>query len=263
MDDIKQRTQAQFGATAANYVSSGTFSKGEDLRRLLEIVQSQSDWRVLDIATGGGHTAGLFAPYVQQVIATDLTEPMLIAARTHLQNTLGDNGGKLDYARTDAEHLPFPNDSFDLVTCRLAAHHFPNVPGFMAECARVVRPGGMVAIVDMLSPSDEKVAKYINAIDVLRDPSHVWAYSLAEWKRFFAGAGLKMEHSEVGDNPQNLADWARRMDCDGPTTMRLRVMLTQAPDSVQAWWKIRLPIAGSGEEIQFFIQQAVMVGRKD
>ncbi len=262
MDDIKQRTQAQFGATAANYVSSGTFSKGEDLRRLLDLIRPQSDWRVLDIATGGGHTAGLFAPHVQQVIATDLTALMLVAARAHLQNTLGEEGGKLDYARTDAERLPFPNDTFDLVTCRLAAHHFPNVPGFMAECARVVRQGGIVAIVDILSPSDEKVAKYINAIDVLRDPSHVWAYSLAEWKRFFAGAGLKMEHSEVGDNPQNLADWARRMGCDGPTTMRLRVMLTQAPDAVQKWWKIRLPIVGSGAEIQFFIQQAVMVGRK-
>ncbi|MBI5930319.1 MAG: methyltransferase domain-containing protein [Chloroflexi bacterium] len=262
MDDKKQRTQVQFGATAANYVSSGTFSKGEDLRRLLEIIQPQPDWRVLDIATGGGHTAGLFAPHTQQVIATDLTGPMLMAARTHLQNSLGENGGKVDYARTDAEHLPFLNDTFDLVTCRLAAHHFPNVAGFMAECARVVRPGGLVAIVDMLSPSDEKVAKYINALDVLRDPSHVWAYSLNEWKRFFQGAGLKLEHAEVGDNPQNLADWARRMGCDGPTTMRLRVMLTQAPDAVQTWWKIRLPVAGSGEEIQFFIQQAVMVARK-
>lgn len=262
MDDKKQRTQAQFGPTAANYVNSDRFAKGDDLRRLLEITQPQPHWRVLDIATGGGHTAGLFVPYVRQVIATDLTGPMLVAARAHLQKTRGEDADKLAYARTDAECLPFPDGTFDLVTCRLAAHHFPNVTEFMAECARVVRPGGLVAILDMISPSDEKVAKYINAIDVLRDPSHVWAYSIAEWQAFFSGATLSLEATEASDHPQTLADWARRMGCDGPTTMRLRVMLTQAPDAVQAWWKIRLPVAGSGEEIQFFIQQAVMVARK-
>jgi SAM-dependent methyltransferase len=262
MGTIKQRTQTQFGATAANYVTSGTFAKGGDLRQLLEMTNPQPAWQVLDIATGGGHTAGLFAPHVQQVVATDLTGPMLSAAHAHLQNSLGENAAKVAYTRCDAEHLPFPDNSFDLVTCRFAAHHFPNVAGFMAECARVVRPGGQVAIIDMISPSNEKVAKYINAIDVLRDPSHVWAYSLAEWKGFFRGAGLNLEGQQVSDNPQNLADWARRMGCDGPTTMRLRVMLTQAPKPVQDWWKIQLPIAGSGAEIQFFIQQAVMVGRK-
>lgn len=262
MNDIKQKTQTQFGATAANYVSSGTFAKGDDLRQLIEIVQPQADWSVLDIATGGGHTAGLFAAHVQKVVATDLTGPMLMAARTHLQNSLGENATKVAYTRCDAEHLPFPANSFDLVTCRFAAHHFPNVTGFMAECVRVVRPNGQVAIVDMISPSNEKVAKYINAIDVLRDPSHVWAYSLREWAGFFRGAGLNLNAQQVSDNPQNLADWARRMGCDGPTTMRLRVMLTQAPKPVQEWWKIQLPVVGSGGEIQFFIQQAVMVGQK-
>lgn len=93
---------------------------------------------MLDVATGAGHTALLFAPYVAQVVAGDVTFSML---RTTAELAAARGIGNVVPAGADAQALPFAADSFDLVTCRLGAHHFPQVAAFVAEAARVLRPG--------------------------------------------------------------------------------------------------------------------------
>src|SRR5262245_8276403 len=76
-DDQKAKVQSQFGASADAYATSAIHAKGETLQILLNLVKPQPDWQALDVATGAGHTALLFAPYVARVMATDLTEAML------------------------------------------------------------------------------------------------------------------------------------------------------------------------------------------
>ncbi|MGB1287824.1 MAG: class I SAM-dependent methyltransferase, partial [Aggregatilineales bacterium] len=122
--DIKSLNQRRYGQFAEGYVSSQTHAKGADLDRLVELTDPQSGWCVLDVATGGGHTALKFAPHVQQVIATDLTPRMLMAAR---QNILAKETKNVLFSAADAENIPFPDNSFDLVTCRIALHHFPDM----------------------------------------------------------------------------------------------------------------------------------------
>jgi SAM-dependent methyltransferase len=257
--DAKSLTQQQFGAHAAGYVTSATHSSGYSLDRLVEFVQPADDQRALDIATGGGHTALALARGGTWTAAGDLTFPMLFAARQHIESALADQSpaGVVRYAQLDAEHLPFPDNAFNVVTCRIAPHHFPQVAAFVRECARVCAPGGVVAVVDQLSPGDPKASRYVNAFERLRDPSHGWAYNEAEWKGFFSGAGLTIQHFEAFDTHHDLTPWAERMGNDAATITRLRAMLRQAPDGVAAWMKPTF-----AADARFVIRQFLLVGKK-
>lgn len=255
-DETKNLVQRQFGAHAEGYVSSPTHAAGYSLDRLTELVDPQPGKRILDVATGGGHTALAMARRGAWTVAGDLTLRMLHAAR---QNIAAKEVAGVVYTQLDAEQLPFAPDCLDAVTCRIAPHHFPDVALFVRECARVTKPGGMVGIVDQLSPGDPKTARYVNAFEKLRDPSHVWAYSESEWKGFFTGAGLEILHFEAFDTTHALTPWAERMGNDEQTILRLRAMLVRAPDPVAAWMKPTIP---GTADATFVIQQFLLVGRK-
>ena len=266
-DNAKHLTQRNFGAHAAQYVTSPAHASGYSLDRLVEFVNPAPGARILDIATGGGHTALALAQRGAYVIAADLTMPMLVAARDHIGDHIRDyihdqprDANPTDhvtYTRLDAEHLPYPSDSFDAVTCRIAAHHFPHVAQFVREVMRVLKPDGVAAIVDQLSPGDPKSARYVNAFERLRDPSHVWAYNAVEWKGFARSAGLTVTHFEDFPTRHNLTAWAMRMGCDAVTITRLRAMLVQAPRRAADWLEPDLTPDGNSS---FTIRQFLLVG---
>lgn len=257
MHDAKFLTQQQFGAHAEGYVTSPTHRAGYSLERLIELLAPQPEWRALDLATGGGHTALSLARAGAWTVAGDLTLPMLHAARAHLREQ---GGGDVLFVRLDAEQLPFAPASFDAVTCRIAPHHFPDVAQFVRECARVVRPAGVVGIVDQLSPPDPRTARYVNAFERLRDPSHIWAYNRTEWEGFFRAAGLVIAHYEEFGKEQALVPWAALMGCDAATVTRLRAMLQQAPAPVTEWLQ---PRDVSTPDARFTIRQFLLVGRRE
>ena len=129
--DSKSLSQARYTQFADGYVTSETHASGSDLDRLIAIAQPAPHWHALDIATGGGHTALKFAPYVAHVIASDLTPRMLESARRHIVDDKG--AANVSFREADAEDLPFECDRFDLVTCRIAPHHFPDAQRFLRE----------------------------------------------------------------------------------------------------------------------------------
>ncbi|MBU2532689.1 MAG: methyltransferase domain-containing protein, partial [Alphaproteobacteria bacterium] len=147
----KDLVRELFGANAANYVVSDVHAKGASLARLVEIVDPKPDWQGLDIATGGGHTALVFAPHVARMIASDLTREMLAQVEAQVRDKAI---GNVDTVEADAEALPFDDASFNLVTCRIAPHHFPDIPKFVSEVYRVTKPGGVFALVDNAAPDE-------------------------------------------------------------------------------------------------------------
>ncbi len=148
----KSLVQQQFGAHAAAYATSTVHAKGASLARLVDLVRPEKHWRALDIATGAGHTAAAFAPHIAHVIASDITAEMLAEARK-LATSKG--FANMETATADAQALPFPDAQFDLVTSRIAPHHFPDVGAFVREVHRVLRPGGTFALVDNIAPDAE------------------------------------------------------------------------------------------------------------
>src|SRR5262249_34692933 len=157
--DKRDLVREQFGKHAENFVASEDHAKGESLDRLLALTRPRPDWRVLDIATGGGHTALALAPHVREVIASDLTPPMLDAARAFIASKGVTN---VVFREADAISLPFEAEAFDLVTCRIAPHHFPDVQRFVHEMFRVLKPGGVAVVIDNVVPEDPVAAKFIN-----------------------------------------------------------------------------------------------------
>ncbi len=255
MTEVHDLVKRRFGAHAAGYVTSADHSRGESLDRLLALVDPQPDWRALDVATGGGHTALALAPRVREVVAVDLTPEMLAQAAAFARQRGADN---VTFRETDAQQLPFGEAEFDLATCRIAPHHFPDPARFVRECARVVRPGGLVAVIDNVTPADPLAARHLNAFDKLRDPSHVWTCTPAEWEGFFGAAGLALEHSELFVKTMGFHGWADRMGVSPPVKLQLEVLLRQAPapalESLQ-------PREENGRLV-FNLLELLIVGRK-
>lgn len=235
--DSKSLSRQRYARFADGYVNSETHARGADLDRLLAIAAPQQHWEALDIATGGGHTALKFAPHVREVIASDLTPRMLERAERFIVGERGVNNVRFQQA--DAEDLPFDADQFDLATCRIAPHHFPDAPSFLSECARVLKAGGMLLLQDHLLPEDEEAARYIDAFERRRDPSHNRAYSEREWKALLADAGFTVETVEQYIKRHDFMTWAKRQGNDDDTIAQLIQMLRQAPPIAKDWMSAR------------------------
>lgn len=235
--DAKAQSEARFSERADRYVNSTLHVMGPDIERLITMSGARdggSSWRAIDIATGGGHNALAFAPLVGRITAYDISQKMLHAARGFLTT----NGiANADYCGGDAENLPFADGTFDLVTCRIAPHHFPDAFRFVQECARVLKPGGVFALQDQAIPEEQAAGEFIEAFETLRDPSHHRAFAEYEWRGMMLDADLGVEASELSRRPAKLLQWARMQDCDDATIERLQVMLMQAPPAAVEWWR--------------------------
>jgi SAM-dependent methyltransferase len=203
----KSAVRASFGPSADAYVRSAGHAGGEDLERLLDWGRQRGAARVLDIATGGGHTALGFARFTPTVVATDLTVPMLEAARRFIA---AEGATGVRFLAADAEALPFRDAAFGVVTCRIAAHHFPELLPVLRQVARVLRPGGSFLAQDILGHDDAELAAFILEVERRRDPSHVRAFRQIEWTAFLRAAGLTVMDEAVVSKVRLWEDWTGR-----------------------------------------------------
>lgn len=248
----KSLVQEQFGKTAASYLTSTPHALGKSLERLVALTSPQKSWHGLDVATGGGHVAYAFASHVARMWATDITQEMLDLVRAEAQKR-GLSNIRVAYAK--AEALPFDDESFDLVTCRIAPHHFDSIQEFLAEVRRVLRPQGLFALVDNVVPQGT-VGDYINAFERFRDPSHLRAWTMHEWRAALKKHGFAITHEEQLYKKMEFKSWASRHD----DTMQalLRAMLAQATPEVKA----ALDPQGTGAELTFRLCEGLFINRR-
>jgi len=246
---------SQFGAAADAYAVSQVHAKGESLAVLVEYVKPQTTWAVLDVATGAGHTALALAPHVARVVATDLT-PQMVAKTTELAAARA--LGNLETACADAEQLPFASASFDLVTCRLAFHHFSRPAEAVGEWVRVLKPGGVLGFTDNVSVSDPLAARYYNAYEALRDPSHHWVFPLADLRAMFAAAGLQVSQIHQLSKEFEFHDWADRQRVSPAGKAQLLHMMRHIPPALQPLLSPRW----EGDTLYFSLWEAVITAYK-
>jgi len=248
----KTLVQEQFGKNAAGYLTSTPHALGKSLERLVVLTAPQKSWRALDVATGGGHVAYTFAPHVARVWATDITQEMLDLVKGEAEKR-GLSNIRTTYAK--AEALPFEDASFDLVTCRIAPHHFDSIPHFLDEVHRVLAPGAVFAMVDNVVP-DGSVGDYVNAFERFRDPSHLRAWTMEEWRAALKAHGFAIMHEEQLYKQMEFKSWAARHDA----TMQslLRSMLAQVTPEVKAV----LDPKGDGPELTFRLSEGLFIARR-
>jgi ubiquinone/menaquinone biosynthesis C-methylase UbiE len=267
MMELKSKSLAQerFGAFAATYATSRSHTKGGSLPRLVELVAPQPTWTSLDIATGAGHVALALAPRLAHAVASDLTPQMLEVARGLARDR---NILNMSFADVRAETLPFADATFDLVTCRIAPHHFDDVRKFVTESARVLRPGGLFGLVENVSPDPNMMdgdagalaaaADEYNAFETLRDPSHVRCLTLSEWRDLVAQAGLKERHVELLDKPMVLGPWADQQNVGNTIKRDLKSMLLDGSAAFRAFAR---PRKNNGD-VDFILTEAVIIAVK-
>jgi len=197
---------------AEAYRTSTTHMQGDDLEALVAMCEPEGGVKALDVATGGGHVARRLREQGCEVVTVDPSP------------------GMQPDVLSRAEELPFADGSFDVVVCRIAAHHFADLELAVAEMARV--SGGIVAIEDTLYISEQQ-----EEAEKLRDPSHVRSRSEGEWKELITGAGLEIEQVESFEKVHELRDWLARTGCEGDEAARVTELLAPQLDEDGTAWR--------------------------
>jgi ubiquinone/menaquinone biosynthesis C-methylase UbiE len=233
----KEQVQAQFARTAEAYVSSKSHAQVNEAL-IEEWICPQPDWVALDVATGGGHVARVLSSRVNLVYATDITRPMLAAARKYLIDE--QQLKNVMFVLADAESLPFLDDTFDLVTCRIAAHHFPEPQRFIHEAYRVLKPNGSFLLIDNVAPDNPEAAEFLNTFEKMRDPSHVRCLSPIEWSHLMTNAGFTIVNAQVHRKKIQFQPWLTRMVSDTAQANAVESFIRKGPKESLEYFNVAI-----------------------
>jgi ubiquinone/menaquinone biosynthesis C-methylase UbiE len=229
-DERIDATRAQWQPLADAYLASPTHASGADLDTILAFANPAQDEVALDLGCGVGHTLRRIAARVRLAVGADATSGMLDGARTLLARAGARN---VTLVVTPAERLPFLDGSFDIVTCRLAAHHFADAGAAFREVRRVLRPGGRFVLSDNYAPDDEMLDRFINTLETVRDPSHVRAHTIGAWRELLEQTGLTVTDETRGRTRIETEPWLARTRTPDAPAREARAMLRDAAKPVR------------------------------
>ncbi len=231
MSTAQQRYVAgHYTSRADDYVTSLNHSTGEDLDQIESALRGCGSARVLDLGCGGGHVSYRAAPHVAQVVACDVTASMLEVVRRTAEER-----GLLNIAvrQGAAEHLPFDDAAFEVVLSRFSAHHWGNLEAGLRELRRVLAPGGRAILTDVIAPADAILDTHLQAFEVLRDPSHVRDYSLAEWVSALSRSGLAVDGITTRKLRMDFPVWIARTRASAEHAGVIRSLQEGSPEVVR------------------------------
>lgn len=248
---IKENTIKQFGKQAEAYSKGFIFQDSVHLSKIVRRSGVKKNHHVLDIATGSGFLALEFAKRAGDIIGIDITHNILIYAQERQKNLGILNTG---FLLSDVEYLPFPEKTFDIVSCRFALHHFPDPQKALLEMKRVCK--GRIVLVDGISSEDNNKSLLHNRIEKIRDPSHVRIYSLSEMKKMFNDIGAVITDVVHWDIPQDFDDWMKRAGTDEKKTNNIRYLMTSS--AVNDGTGLRVKI--EDKNIRFTYDTVILIG---
>jgi SAM-dependent methyltransferase len=206
----------------------------------------------LDLGCGAGHVSFAAAPFAASITAYDLSEQMLAVVYTsaqqrHLANIAVKQGA--------AEQLPFPDATFDVVVTRFSAHHWSDVPAAMQEVHRVLRPDGVAVVIDIVASENPLHDTTLQAVELLRDASHVRDYRASEWAAMFDAANFSFQQVSVWRLKMVFGDWIARMRTPVERVVAIRSLLDSAPEETRSLFSVE-------KDYSFFIDAALFEAKK-
>lgn len=241
----------QYTARARDYVTSVVHGTGADLDQIEAELRGHAAARVLDLGCGGGHVSYKAAPLVAEVVACDVTQSMLdVVATTAAERGLGN----IVVRRAAAEKLPFEDGYFDMVLCRFTTHHWQNMDAGLREARRILKPAGRAVFIDVVAPADRTLDTHLQAVELLRDVSHVRNYSTAEWVSALSRSGFAIEGITTRTLRMDFPVWTARTRTKAAHVEAIRSLQMTAPAIVKQHFAI-------GEDGGFDLEAATMVVR--
>jgi ubiquinone/menaquinone biosynthesis C-methylase UbiE len=215
------------------------------------VIGSRPDAVALDMGCGGGHVAFRMAGLVKKVVAYDLSAAMLetVAAEAHkrgLDNIVTKRGA--------AEALPCPSAAFDVVATRFSAHHWGAFADGLAQMRRVLKPDGLALFMDVVSPGVPLLDTWLQALELLRDPSHVRNASLDEWRATLASLGFAIEEVATYRLRLEFGAWIERMRTPDVHVAAIRSLQRRVSAEVKDYFAIE-------DDGSFTIDSALIVAR--
>ncbi|WP_224338132.1 class I SAM-dependent methyltransferase [Haloprofundus halobius] len=251
----KSTVREEFTKQATAYAANASLTDPEKVDRLIRATNASSDARVLEVATGPGHIALGFADVCDEVVGIDLTEaPLVIAEETRQKRGVTN----VHFQKGDAEMLPFDDNTFDIVVCRLAFHHFENPSRVLQQMARVCRPNGTVGVADLIVSEYSKRGNYQNRFEQLRDPSHVRALSMSSLIELFTENGLEVHNVETGVLVPEVEQWLSNAQTPDSRADKVREMIKEDANEdlsgARPFWQ--------NGDLHFVQRTAIIIGRR-
>lgn len=231
----EQVVETQFGPRAKAYVESAVHARGPDLEALEVLVAKAAPAHALDLGAGGGHVSYLMARHAGKVTAADLSREMLAAvAATAREKGLTN----IETVATPAEHLPFAEASFDFAASRFSTHHWRDLEAGLRQARRVLKPGAPAVFIDTYAPGVALFDTHLQAVELLRDPSHVRNYSAAEWMAAVERSGLMLRASRTWRLRLDFQSWIARMATPALHAQAIRALQEAAAAETKAHFAI-------------------------
>ncbi|WP_255558837.1 class I SAM-dependent methyltransferase [Horticoccus luteus] len=257
LDPIQAASAAQFDRRSHRYGKGHILEQTADIEGALRHVELPAGARALDVATGGGHTGLLLAVRGYRVTLGDISTNMLTRAAA----LAAERGLKVETREFAAEAMPFGEGEFDLVTCRVAPHHFSDARGFVREVARVLKRGGSFLLIDgSIEDGKPEAEAWLHNVEKWRDPSHHRLWSQRTWETWCAESGLAVKSSELQPMLQPDLEWYFETAATSPEN-RAKVLeaVRTAPEEARAL--LRISEAADGK-ISWWWQRLVLVAQK-
>lgn len=233
--DQHDLAKAQFGPQAEAYVASGVHALGEDLERLRRLAETLRPARALDLGTGGGHVAYALAPHAGAVVACDLSAEMIAAVEAESRRrTLTNVTGVI----APAERLPLEDARFDLLASRFSAHHWADLSLGLREARRVLKARGTAVFIDVVAPAAAALDTHLQAVELLRDPSHARDHRVSEWTGLLERAGFGIGEVRTWRLRMDFAAWVKRIGTPPESIAAIRALQAAAAATTRAYFAI-------------------------
>jgi len=254
LDSIQHAAQEQFQKQSHRYAKGHILENTEDVTAALSGLELPAGAEALDVATGAGHTAFALARAGMRVTASDLTPAML----QRVEEGAAERGLEIATREHSAEALPYGDGRFDLVSCRVAPHHFSSPGDFVRESGRVLKAGGWLLVIDGTVPDDSQEAEaWLHEVEKLRDPSHHRLLPPREWRALCEENGLVVRKLSVAYRKQPDLEWyfetaattaegrekVRGLIAMAPQSAREHYRLAQEEGKTVWWWPMLSMVA--------------------